>query len=104
MDLVFHYDIFSIYLEEISSHFTNSHELVGVADEGGVPGLGLLLSGHLILLCLVAVSVLFLAVVAAAGHPEPEAHFFLLLRGNHGADGARPGIVPILLELGLLFM
>ena len=98
MDLVFHYDIFSIYLEEISSHFTNSHELVGVADEGGVPGLGLLLSGHLILLCLVAVSVLFLAVV------EPEAHFFLLLRGNHGADGARPGIVPILLELGLLFM
>ena len=36
-----------IDLEQISSHITDSHEVVDVADVGGVPGLDLLLREHL---------------------------------------------------------
>ena len=74
-------------LKKISSRIINSHELVDVVNERGVPGLELLLSGHLyhlILIRSVSPVVAVLAVVVVAVEPEPFAQTFLLLGGNLG--------------------
>ena len=81
---------FFIYLREVSSRITDSHELVNVVDVGGVSGLEVLLSGHLyhlILLRSVAPAVTVLAVVVVTVLPEPFAQLFLLCLASNSFRG-----------------